>query len=91
MATITVTGLTDEFVQRLEQKAAANNRSPEDEIRHILERAMGDNATGMEAKRKAFLKRARELRKLTEGQLQTPSEILIREDRDSDHGRLRCD
>lgn len=88
MASITITGLTDEFVGRLERKAAANNRSVEDEIRSILQQAVEDDAEGMADKQKAFLKRSRELRKLTAGQPQTPAEILIREDRDSDHGRL---
>lgn len=93
MATITVTGLTDEFVQRLERKAAANDRSLEEEARYILAREVEDE-TGvdeMEARREAFLRHARELRKLTAEQPQTPAEVLIRADRDSDHGRLWCD
>ncbi len=93
MASITVTGLTDEFVQRLERKAVANDRSLEEEARYILAREVEDD-TGvdmMEAKREAFLRRARDLRKLTAERPQTPAEVLIRADRDSDHGRLWCD
>ena len=42
----------------------------------------------MAAKRKAFRELSRELRKLTAGKPQIPAEVLIRQDRDSDHGRL---
>lgn len=90
MASITVTGLTDEFVERLERKASANDRSLEEEARYILAREVEDD-TGidvMEARREAFLRRARELRKLTAERPQTSAEVLIRADRDSDHGRL---
>ena len=89
MATITVTGLTDEFMERLGRKAAANDRSLEEEARYILAREVEDDtgADVMESRREVFLRRARELRKLTAEQPQTPAEIIIRADRDSDHGR----
>ena len=96
MANITVMGLTDEFVERLERKAAANQRSVADEIRHILEQAVGPD----QAERAARMKEAAdELQRLRERQRQwqqergvnveeKPGWMLIREDRDSDHGRL---
>ena len=96
MATITVTGLTDEFVQRLARKAAANNRSPDEEVLHILKSAVGPD----EAERVAQMKEAVEkLDRLREQQRQwrqergvsaeqKPGWMIIREDRDSDHGRL---
>ena len=84
MAEVLVRRLDDEIVSRLRQRAAENNRSLESEARHILEQAAWEN---MEDKTHAF----RELSKrLLEQQYidrpQTPSHLLIREDRDSDHG-----
>ena len=84
MAEVLVRRLDDEVVRRLRQRAAENNRSLESEVRHILEQAAGDK---MAEKTRAF----RELSKrLLEQQYsdapQTPSHLLIREDRDSDHG-----
>ena len=96
MANITVMGLTDEFVERLERKAAANQRSVADEVLHILEQAVGPD----QAERAARMKEAAdELQRLRERQRQwqqergvnveeKPGWMLIREDRDSDHGRL---
>ena len=96
MANITVMGLTDEFVERLERKAAANQRSVADEVLYILEQAVGPD----QAERAARMKEAAdELQRLRERQRQwqqergvnveeKPGWMLIREDRDSDHGRL---
>ena len=78
MATVTV-GLSDHIKQFLAQKAAENDRSLESEISHILEQAVvADHA----AQQLAFLESSRELRQMTSGRPQTPSEHLIREDRD---------
>ncbi len=85
MATINVPDLDEAVVYWLKKRAADHNRSLENEIRDILARVAADER---DAKQKAFLEISRELRKLTAGRPQTPSEILIREDRDSDHGRL---
>ena len=96
MASITVTGLTDEFVERLERKAAANNRSVEDEVLHILKQAVGPDKEERVARMKEA---AEELAHLREQQRQwqqergvniedKPGWMIIREDRDSDHGRL---
>ena len=88
MATVSVHGLDDDVVRRLRERAAANNRSLEAEVRSILERAAGDDREAYRAKKKAFLERSKQLRALTAGRKHTPSEQLIREARDSDHGRL---
>ncbi len=85
MSTVNVPDLDEAVVYWLKKRAADNNRSLENEIRDILARAAADER---DAKQKAFLEISGELRKLTAGRPQTPSEILIREDRDSDHGRL---
>lgn len=82
MATVHVRRLDDEVVKRLKRRAADNNRSLESEARHILEQAASDD---MAEKTRAFLDLSRRLRKLTAGRPQTPSHILIREDRDSGH------
>ena len=82
MATINVRRLDDDVVQRLKQRAARNNRSLESELRHILQRAVDD---GMSTRRAAFRTLATKLRRNTEGRVQTPSEILIRADRDTGH------
>lgn len=94
MATITVTGLTDEFVQRLERKAAANDRSVEDEVLYILKQAVGPDQAERVARAREFsekieplLEKQRQRRR--EGNIKDkPGWLIIREDRDSDHGRL---
>ena len=82
MATVNARQLDDHVVQRLKRRAAANNRSLESEARHILSAAAEDD---MAMKRKSFQELAVKLRRGTKGRVQTPSEILIREDRESGH------
>ena len=94
MASITVTGLTDEFVERLGRKAAANNRSAEDEALHILQQAVGPDEAERAARAKEFFEKIEPLlekqrQRKREGNIEDkPSWLIIREDRDSDHGRL---
>ena len=83
MATVNIRQLDEKVVQRLKRRASDNNRSLESEARHILEEAVQD---GMHEKRRAFLALAERLRRLSEAQPQTPSHLLIREDRDGAHG-----
>ena len=82
MATINVRLLQDDVVHDLKSRAARNHRSLEGEAHHILEGVVRDD---MDARRTAFLRRAGALRRKTEGRIQTPSEDLIREDRDGGH------
>lgn len=71
-----VRNLDDELVARLKRRAARHGRSAEAEHREILRQALaGEDDTSFEAL-------AAELRKLTRGRRQTPSEILLREGRD---------
>lgn len=86
MAVINVRQLDDDLVQRLKQRAAGNHRSLEGEVRHILEGAVGNDAS---ARRASFLALAARLRSETEGRPQTPSEVLIREDRDNGYRHIR--
>ena len=96
MASITVTGLTDEFMERLGRKAAANNRSVEDEVLHILKQAVGPDKAERIARMKEAAEKLASLRKQVSQQQQErgvnvedkPGWMIIREDRDSDHGRL---
>ena len=96
MANITVTGLTDEFVERLERKAAANQRSVEDEVLHILKQAVGPDQEERVARMKEAAEELARLRKKVSQRQQErganvedkPGWLIIREDRDSDHGRL---
>ena len=85
MATVNVGHLDDKVVHKLKQRAAANNRSLDAELRHILNDAVTDD--DYEAKRLAFIERSEELRALTAGTHQTPSEDLIRESRDNGYER----
>ena len=82
MAAINVRQLDDDVVRRLKRRATGNNRSLEGEVRQILEDAVHDDTPG---RRRSFLALAKKLRQETEGRKQTPSEILIREDRDTGH------
>ena len=86
MATINVRQLNDDVVRRLKRRAADNNRSLEGEVRQILEGAVEDDVS---VKRESFLALAATLRRETEGRAQTPSEALIREDRDHGHRAVR--
>ena len=81
MATANVRRLDQDVVERLKRRAAANHRSLESEIRHILS-AAGDQ---MAVKRKSFRELGARLRHRTLDRDQTPSETLIRKDRDSGH------
>ena len=87
MAFVLIWQLDDEVVRRLEQRAAGNNRSLEGEVRHIFEQAAGDD---MEEKKRAFLELSKRLLEQQTGDRpQTPSYLLIREDRDGGHGSLK--
>ena len=82
MATIIVRRLDEALVSQLKQRAADNNRSLESEVRHILERAAEDE---MKEKVGVFRTLARGLRRQTKGRYQTPSEVMVRADRDIEH------
>lgn len=82
MGTINVRQLDDGVIERLKQRAKANNRSLQGEVRHILERVTGND---MERKRIEFIEMSDRFRRLTAGRKHTPAEVLIREDRDHGH------
>ena len=82
MATIIVRRLDEALVSRLKRRASDNNRSLEREVRYMLERAAEDE---MKEKVGVFRALAQGLRQQTKGRYQTPSEVLVRADRDSGH------
>ena len=81
MASVTIRNLDDEVVARLKDRAKANKRSLEAELREILTRS-AEVMTGDE-----FRQLAVRISAMTPDVPQTDSTLLIREDRDSDHGR----
>ena len=83
MASVHIRRLDDGVVARLKLRAAANNRSLEGEMRHILEQAAGED---MAEKARRFRERMTELRAQHIWGPQTSAEVLIREDRDAGYG-----
>ena len=81
MGTITIRNLDDDAIRELKNRASANHRSLEAELRHILETA------AKVPDRQAFIDAARRIRAMTPAVPQDDSAALIRADRDSDHGR----
>jgi len=71
-----VRNLDDDLIARLKRRAARHGRSTEAEHREILRQAL---AVEVEP---SFEKLAADLRKLTKGRKQTPSEILLRRGRE---------
>ena len=82
MGTIDIRGLDDRVIERLKRRAADNGRSLEGEVRNILERAAEDD---MAVRLAAFRGLSERMRSETGGLSQTPSHVLIREDRDVGH------
>jgi plasmid stability protein len=70
-----VRNLDDDLVAKLKRRAARHGRSTEAEHREILRQALANEVEP------SFETLAAELRRLTRGRKQTPSEILLREGR----------
>ncbi|MFQ5774812.1 MAG: Arc family DNA-binding protein [Kiloniellaceae bacterium] len=81
MATVTIRNLDDEVVAKLKQRAKAHHRSLEAELRVLLTDAASRPST------EEFRKQAERIAAMTPDVSQTDSASLIREDRDTDHGR----
>ena len=84
MADLTIRNLDDKVIERLKRRAKANKRSLEAEVRDLLEQSVKPMKP---MSRKEFIKEARRIRAMTPDVPRTDSTLLIREDRDSDHGR----
>ena len=86
MATIHINHLNDEVVRLLKKRAASRDHSLESEVRGILEREAQD-IEDRETKRKEFIKLSRKFRQeLVDRPTGTPAWMMIRQDRDDDHG-----
>ncbi|MGA0545037.1 FitA-like ribbon-helix-helix domain-containing protein [Brevundimonas sp. VNH65] len=72
-----VRNVDDDIALALKKRAQANGQSAEAEHREILRRALAPRIDS------EWERRAAALREATKGRLTIPSEILIREDRDS--------
>ena len=81
MANVTIRNLDDAVVERLKERAKANQRSLEAELRTLLSEAASRPSY------EDFRKLTARIRAMTPDVEQTDSTLLIREDRDSDHGR----
>ena len=80
MAQALIRNLDDDLLADYREAAEANRRSLEAELREALRRARPLSPK----KREELLERARRIREMTPKDVpQTPSEILVRQDRDS--------
>lgn len=79
MADIVLRNLDDELKERLRQAASRHRRSMNAELREIVRQALNGPQRGSAAD---FQKLAAEIRALSHGRRQTPSEELLRESRD---------
>lgn len=70
-----VRNLDDDLIARLKRRAARHGRSTEAEHREILRQSLAHEV------QPSFDRLAADLRKLTRGRRQTPSEVLQREGR----------
>lgn len=78
MPTLTVRNLDETALERLKQRAAANHRSLEAEVRTLLERAASSTT------REAFIERSRVIRKMTPPGPPVDSTAIVRQWRDRD-------
>ena len=86
MATIHINHIDDEVVRLLEKRAASRDHSLESEVRSILEREAQD-IEDMESRRKQSIEFVKKFQQeLADRPMGEPSWILIRQDRDEDHG-----
>ncbi|HKT16345.1 MAG TPA: hypothetical protein VJR87_13180 [Allosphingosinicella sp.] len=79
MGQVLVRNLEDELLADYREAARRNHRSLEAELRDALRRARPLSATG----RSEALARLAAIRAMTPDRYQTPSEELVREDRDT--------
>jgi plasmid stability protein len=82
MASLHVRNIEDEIVRKLKGRAERNGRSAEAEHREILRRALEWERAPVSDSGLSWDERAAQMRELTKGSVQTPSEILLRESRD---------
>jgi plasmid stability protein len=76
MASLTISGLDDQLVERLKERARDNDRTPEEEVRSLIEEAVTPKSKAQ------LLAEADAIAALTRGKVKVDSTDLIREDRD---------
>lgn len=79
MANIVLRNLEDQIKEKLRRRAASNQRSMSAELREIVSAAL---AQPRRSSRSELRKLAADIRALSRGRKQTPSEDLLREGRD---------
>ena len=79
MADIVLRDLAEDTKVKLRLRAASNQRSMNAELRDIVSTAL---AQPQHSSRAAFKQLAADIRALSAGREQTPSEVLLRESRD---------
>ena len=77
MARLTIGNIDDHVLDRLQERARANQRSLEGEIRHVLAERVNPRSRILQ-----FRERVQQIASLTAGTPQTDSVALLREDRD---------
>ena len=77
VARLTIGDLDDHVLDRLQERARANQRSLEGEIRHVLTERVNPRSRIVQ-----FRERVQQIASLTAGTAQTDSVALLREDRD---------
>ena len=77
VARLTIGNLDDHVISRLQERAQANERSLEGEIRHVLTERVNPRSRILQ-----FRARVQQIAALTAGTPQTDSVALLREDRD---------
>ena len=77
MTRLTIGNLNDHVISRLQERAQANERSLEGEIRHVLTERVNPRSRIVQ-----FRARVQQIAALTAGTSQTDSVALLREDRD---------
>ena len=83
MSALSIRDIDEEIVRKLDERARRNGRSPESEHREILRRVLlWDVADPADSEALSWEERAARLRELTSKRQHTPSEVLIRDDRD---------
>jgi plasmid stability protein len=84
LASLHVRNIDEEVIRKLKERAVRNGRSAEAEHREILKSVLfWDTSEGLHEEGLSWEERAERLRRMTAGRQHTPSELLIREDRDS--------
>jgi plasmid stability protein len=79
MGSLLVRNLDDSLIKGLEDRASRSGRTVEEEVASILQHTLDEGQSP------ELIERLATLRAATVGMCRTPSELLLREDRDSEN------